>query len=81
MAQGACAVTVDTPHGTVSIHADGASRLIRVFSEPEPHPADWREARKWIMAHSDGTLFDSYPEGSLDVFEVFLRPGVSLSTP
>lgn len=76
--QGSNSVTFETTHGTVSIHADGASGLMRVWSEPEPHPVDWREAREWIMEHSDGTLFDSYAEGSLDVFEVFMRPGVSL---
>lgn len=78
--QGERSVTIETSHGTVTIHADAPSGVMRVFSEPEPHPADWREAREWIMAHSDGTLFDSYTEGSLDVFEVFMRPGVLLST-
>lgn len=63
---------IQTTHATISIHVDRASAVLRMWSEPEPHRTDWSEARRIIKRLTDGIVFDSYAEGSLDVFEMRL---------
>jgi len=60
---------VSFPHGTVSALIDRTRGLIRIFSEPSPHPEDW-EAAKQLAATVAGGGWDCYGGQGVDIFDI-----------
>lgn len=62
-------VEVIFQHETVSAVIDYAAGVLRIFSEPEPHPEDWRLAQQ-LAARVAGGGWDCYDDGGVDVFDI-----------